>query len=141
MTATRIGPTTIIGIVTVLLTSGAACGQTYAARGAVGFLQEWEIKADLAKSAARASDNYSGAITLRHIGLCSANGVEEKSGTVELKMSSKTADIEGTISLSGDQCRVSTTAALHYSGLLTCKSGDAIPIKLSIEAVPTNRAP
>lgn len=137
----NIGSAIILGVSIVLLADGGAHGQTYTARGEIGFLQEWEIKASLAKTATRSGDDYAGAATLRHTGLCSTNGVEEKSGNVVLKMLPKTADVTGTLSLPDDQCSITATAARHYAGLLKCKNGELIPLNLRIETSPAEKAP
>jgi hypothetical protein len=60
---------------------------SYSASGQIGYLQEWEIKGSLAKTITRSGAEYAGPVTLRHVGLCSVNGVEEKAGVVELKVS------------------------------------------------------
>jgi hypothetical protein len=116
-------------------TAGSALAQSYSAQGAIGYLQEWEMKGSLAKTATGTGADYAGPVTLRHVGLCSANGVEEKSGTLELKVSSRKSDIEGTLVLPDDNCRVTASASQGYAGLLNCRDGQGIPIKFSIEQV------
>jgi hypothetical protein len=118
--------------------AGGALAQSapsYSAQGAVGYLGEWEMKGNLAKTATGTGADYAGPVTLRHTGLCSVNGVEEKSGTLELKMSSRKSDIEGTLALPDDKCHVTASASQGYTGLLACRDGQGIPIKFSIEQV------
>jgi hypothetical protein len=117
-------------------TAGAALAQSYSAKGHVGYLQEWEIKGSLAKTATHFGTTYTGPVTLRHVGLCSINGVEEKSGTLEVKVSSWTSHVEGTLVMPDDDCRVVASASQGYSGLLSCRTGQGIPIKFSIEQTP-----
>ena len=107
--------------------------QTYSAEGQIGYLQEWEMKASLVKTAGNAGATYVGPVTLRHVGLCSANGVEEKSGVFELKISPRPSDVEGTLVMANDNCHVVASAAQGYSGLLNCRDGQGIPIRFSIE--------
>ena len=109
----------------------AALAQPYSATGQVGYLQEWELKASLAKTAAASGEVFDGPATLRHVGLCSVNGVEEKSGTVRLTVSR--SGIEGTLAMEGDSCRIVAAASRSYSGLISCHDGQAVPINLSIE--------
>jgi hypothetical protein len=116
-----------------IFAAGGAQAQSYSAEGAVGYLGEWEMKGSLAKTATGAGAGYAGPVTLRHVGLCSVNGVEEKAGTLELKMSSRKSDIEGTLVLPDDKCRVTASASQGYTGLLSCRDGQGIPIKFSIE--------
>jgi hypothetical protein len=111
----------------------AASAEPYAASGQVGYLQEWELKATLAKTASGGRVEYSGPMTLRHVGLCSANGVEEKSGSMRVTMSRSATAVEGTLAMEGDSCRLVASRAQSYSGLLTCRNGQGVPVSFSIE--------
>jgi hypothetical protein len=75
--------------------------------------------------------DFYGPVTLRHVGLCSVNGVEEKSGTVRLTVSR--SRVEGTLSMEGDSCRIVASEQQSYSGLMTCRDGQAVPINLSVD--------
>jgi hypothetical protein len=119
----------------LIWTSSCPTGaQTYSASGQIGYLQEWEMKASLVKTVTGTSASYDGPVTLRHVGLCSTNGIEEKSGTVQLRVS-KSSGIDGTLAMKDDDCRIVASAAQSYSGLLSCRDGQGIPIKFSIEQV------
>lgn len=121
-----------------LLTSAAcvasslAGAQSYSADGQIGYLQEWEMKGNLAKTMTRAGENYTGPVTLRHVGLCSANGIEEKSGLVQLRILSKNSGFDGTLALADDNCRISASGGQPYTGLLSCRNGQGIPIHFTI---------
>jgi hypothetical protein len=117
----------------ICIVAATAAAEPYAASGQVGYLQEWELKASLAKSVSGRKIEYSGPVTLRHVGLCSINGVEEKSGNIRLTMSRAPAAAEGTLALEGDSCRIVANQAPSYSGLLTCRNGQGVPISFSIE--------
>jgi hypothetical protein len=70
-------------------------------------------------------------VTLRHVGICSVNGAEEKSGVVRLKVSR--SGIEGTLAMEGDSCRIVAAAARSYSGLMSCHDNQSVPISFSID--------
>jgi hypothetical protein len=110
-----------------------AAAEPYAASGQVGYLQEWELKASLAKTTSGGRVEYSGPVTLRHVGLCSVNGVEAKFGNMRLTMSRAPGAAEGTLAMEGDSCRIVATKVPSYSGLLTCRNGQGVPISFSIE--------
>jgi len=94
-----------------LISSGTpASAQSYSASGQIGYLQEWEIKGNLARTATRTGADYSGTVTLRHVGLCSVNGVEEKSGVMQLKVSP--SRLEGTLAMDDDSCRIVASAGI-----------------------------
>jgi hypothetical protein len=124
---------TLLVAISICIVAATAGAEPYAASGQVGYLQEWELKANLAKTVSGSKIEYSGPVTLRHVGLCSANGVEEKSGNMRLTMSRAPAAAEGTLALEGDSCRIVANQAPSYSGLLTCRNGQGVPISFSIE--------
>ena len=111
--------------------AGPALAQSLSAKGQIGYLQEWEMQANLAGTAD--STGYAGAITLRHVGLCSINGSEEKTGTLELHVSTRPPHVEGTLALADDKCHLAASGAQGYSGLLKCRDGQDVPINFSIE--------
>jgi hypothetical protein len=113
--------------------AGSVMAQSYSVSGQVGYLQEWEIKANLAKTITGSGVNYDGPVTLRHVGLCSVNGVEEKSGVVRLTVSRRASSVEGTLSLKDDICRIAASASKPHSGLLNCRDGQGVPISFSID--------
>jgi hypothetical protein len=120
--------------------ASAAPAQPYSASGQVGYLQEWELKASLAKTFTGGKVEYSGPLTLRHVGLCSANGAEEKSGELTLRVSRWTAGIEGTLAMDGDSCRIVASASRSYSGLMSCRNGQGVPISFSIDPMGAAQA-
>jgi hypothetical protein len=122
----------LLSAVFVCAGAATALGQSYSVEGQAGYLQEWEIKASLKKTVTSAGVNYDGPVTLRHVGLCSVNGVEEKSGVVQLKVSRRTSAIEGTLAMQDDSCRIVASASQPYSGLLNCRDGQGVPINFTI---------
>ena len=115
--------------------AGSAMAQSYSVSGQVGYLQEWEMKANLAKTITSSGVSYDGPVTLRHVGLCSVNGPEEKSGVVRLTVSLKTSAVEGTLALKDDTCRIVASASKSHSGLLNCRDGQGVPIHFSIDEI------
>jgi hypothetical protein len=113
--------------------AGHVMAQSYSINGQVGYLGEWEIKANVAKTITGSGVNYDGPVTLRHVGLCSVNGVEEKSGVVRLTVSRRASSVEGTLSLKDDICRIAASASKPHSGLLNCRDGQGVPISFSID--------
>jgi hypothetical protein len=113
--------------------AGSVMAQSYSVNGQVGYLGEWEMKANLAKTITGSGVSYDGPVTLRHVGLCSVNGPEEKSGVVRLMVSRKTSAVEGTLAMKDDACRIAASASKPHSGLLNCRDGQGVPINFSID--------
>ena len=123
----------LISAIWISAGAGSAMAQSYSVSGQVGYLQEWEMKANLAKTITDSGVSYDGPVTLRHVGLCSVNGVEEKSGVVRLTVSRRASSVEGTLSLKDDTCRIAASASKPHSGLLNCRDGQGVPISFSID--------
>ena len=113
--------------------AGHVMAQSYSINGQVGYLGEWEIKANVAKTITGSGVNYDGPVTLRHVGLCSVNEPEEKSAVVRLTVSRKTPAVEGTLTMKDDTCRIVASASKSHSGLLNCRDGQGVPIHFSID--------
>lgn len=126
---------TIVAVIMMFGVAPTAWAQSYSFSGQIGYLHEWEMTGNLAKTVTLQGADYSGTMTLRHVGLCSANGVEKKQGRMRLKVSS--ARLEGTLVMDDDQCKMVVSGS-SGSGLLTCRSGQDVPINLRIgQAVET----
>ena len=117
----------IVSVMLICAGSQAALAQSYSASGQIGYLQEWEIKGSLAKTISRSGAEYAGPVTLRHVGLCSTNGVEEKAGVLQLKVSA------ARLTMVDDNCRIVASASSSYQGLLSCRNGQGVPIHFSID--------
>ena len=121
----------LVSAMLICMSAPVALAQTYSASGQIGYLQEWEMKGRLVKTVIGKSEDYSGSVTLRHVGLCSVNGVEEKSGLIHL--SGSPSRFEGTLAMDDDNCRITASASRPYSGLLSCRNGGGVPINFSID--------
>ena len=55
--------------------------------GYAGHLGEWELTATLAKSTSSGGGDLSGSLRMKHVGFCSKDGPEEKTGAIEVRMS------------------------------------------------------
>ncbi|MCP3407388.1 hypothetical protein [Bradyrhizobium sp. CCGB01] len=128
----------VVAIFVLFAAAPAARAQSYSASGQIGYLHEWEITGNLAKTVTRLGAEYSGTVTLRHVGLCSVNGVEQKQARMQLKVSS--GRLEGMLIKDEDQCRIVASGS-SGSGLLICGSAQGVPINLLIgKAVETEAA-
>ena len=139
MMATRAVVISSLLVAGACVASSVAAAETYSANGQIGYLQEWEMKGNLTKTTTRAGANYDGPVTLRHVGLCSADGIEEKSGVVQLRVTN--ASFIGTLTLTDDNCRISASNGQPYAGLLNCRDGQGIPIHFTIEPAAAEPMP
>lgn len=99
--------------------------------GYSGFLGEWEITATVTANADRPQE-YAGPLAMKHVGLCTQDGPEEKTGDIRLRMSSP-SQLEATLSVADIQCSFHGQLSDFYSGTLNCPDREAVPLKLWVK--------
>src|ERR1700759_3392586 len=62
--------------------------------GYSGYLGEWELTATVADDGSSAPKQYSGALAMKHVGLCTQEGPEEKSGRMRIRMAPSATRLE-----------------------------------------------
>jgi hypothetical protein len=96
--------------------------------GYSGFLGEWEITATVTANSDRPTE-YAGPLTMKHVGLCTQDGPEEKTGDIRLRMSAP-SQLDATLSVADIQCSYHGRLSDFYSGTLNCPDREAVPLKL-----------
>ena len=64
-----------------------ASAQSLQIVGYSGYLGEWELTATVTETASGHTKEYSGPLTMKHVGLCTQDGPEEKTGEMRLQIS------------------------------------------------------
>lgn len=103
--------------------------------GTSGYLSEWELQAEVTASRSGGREEYSGPLTLKHIGLCSPNGAVEKSGTIRFHISKSvwSSEIHATLLIDGSQCTYRAQVSDSSSGFMDCPGGNAIPLTMRMQ--------
>ena len=96
--------------------------------GYAGDLGEWELTANLTEQTTFWKKQFSGPLTLRHTGICSVLGPEEKTGEMRLRQSG--SRVEATLLLDGTTCSYSGKLGDFYSGTMNCPGRSGTPLKL-----------
>jgi hypothetical protein len=119
-------------VLSMTATQGRAGSGSREVGGQAGFLGEWELSAVVSE---RAADGLrlDGPLTLRHTGLCSVNGPEEKSGEIRLSLSPASGRVNATLVIDGSACTYSGNLQSDSNGLLRCPNTPAVPLTLWIK--------
>jgi hypothetical protein len=97
--------------------------------GYTGWLGEWELKADLARRGDRV-DELSGPMNLRHVGICTVDGPEEKSGYMRVRLSNWSSRVEARLIVDGVECLYRGTLSDSHESELNCPDRRPTPITL-----------
>jgi hypothetical protein len=101
--------------------------------GYSGYLGEWELTAAVTPDGSSADNRYSGALQMKHVGLCTQDGPEEKSGKIRIRMPPSSSQLEATLSVDGVECSYKGILTDFYSGNLNCAGQTAVPLKLWVK--------
>ena len=116
-------------IVLILLAAPAAA-QTLQVLGYSGHLGEWELTAVVTEGTSSRIKEFSGPLTMRHIGLCSQDGPEERAGQIRFQMLASSSQLNATLVMGGVECSYSGRLSDSYNGMMNCSDRQAIPLKL-----------
>jgi hypothetical protein len=99
--------------------------------GYAGVLGEWELTATVTENSSRLSKEFSGPLTMKHTGVCTQDGPEEKTGELRFQLSS--SRLTATLLVAGVACTYSGKLSDSYSGMMNCPDRSAVPLRLWIK--------
>ena len=98
--------------------------------GYAGVLGEWELTATVSDNASRLTREFSGPLTMKHTGVCTQDGPEEKTGEMRFQISALSSRLSATLSVDGVTCSYSGKLSDSYNGMMTCPDRPAVPLRL-----------
>jgi hypothetical protein len=107
-----------------------AGAETLQVIGYSGYLGEWELTATVTERISSRTKEYSGPLTMRHIGLCTQDGPEEKMGEMRFQISASLSQLNAKFSVAGVECTYSGRLSDSYTGTMDCPDRQAVPLKL-----------
>ena len=110
-----------------------ASAQSLEVLGYSGYLGEWELTATVTEKMSSRAREYSGPLTMKHVGLCTQDGPEEKTGEMRLQISSSSSQLKATFSVAGVECTYSGRLSDSYTGTMECPDRQAVPLKLWVK--------
>jgi len=116
-------------IVLCALTTPAGA-QSLQVIGYSGYLGEWELTATVTENVSGQTKEYSGPLTMKHVGVCTQDGPEEKTGEIRFQISASSSQLNGTFSVAGVECTYSGRLSDSYTGTMDCPDRQAVPLKL-----------
>ena len=112
------------------LLAAPAEAQSLQVIGYSGHLGEWELTAVVTEGTSSRTKEFSGPLTMRHIGLCSQDGPEERTGQMRFQMLASSSQLNATLVIAGVECSYSGRLTDSYNGMMNCSDRQAIPLKL-----------
>lgn len=115
----------LLAVIMLSALSVTAYAQSRQVIGYAGVLGEWELTATVTE--ARAGE-LSGPVTMTHVGICTQDEPERKTGEIRLQMSS--SRLNAKLSLAGVECTYSAQLSDAYKGQINCPDRPAMSLTL-----------
>ena len=123
----------LLPIMLAVLATPAGAAQPLQVIGYSGYLGEWELTATVTETASGSTAEYLGPLTMKHVGICSQDGPEEKTGALRFRISASSSRLNATISVAGVECTYSGQLSDSYAGTMNCPGREGIPLKLWVK--------
>jgi hypothetical protein len=107
-----------------------ASAQSRQVVGYAGVLGEWELTAAVTEQAGLLSKAFSGPLSLKHVGICTQDGPEQRTGEIRFQISALSSRLDATLLVEGVACSYSAGLSDPYSGMMACPDREAVPLKL-----------
>jgi hypothetical protein len=120
----------LVALIVLGAVSVPAHAETRQVIGYAGVLGEWELTATVTEKASWRTKQYSGPLSMKHVGLCTQDGPEEKAGEIRIQISALSSQLDATLLVEGIECTYSASSSAPYSGMMACPDREAIPLKL-----------
>ena len=119
----------LLPIVLGVLTTPASA-QSLQVVGYSGYLGEWELTATVTETTSGHTKEYSGPLMMKHVGVCTQDGPEEKTGEMRIRISASSSQLDATLWIAGAACTYSGRLSDAYTGRMDCPDRQAVPLKL-----------
>ena len=70
---------------------------------------------------------------MKHVGMCTQDGPEEKTGEMRFQISASSSQLNATLLVAGVECTYSGRLSDSYSGTMACPDREAVPLKLWVK--------
>jgi hypothetical protein len=101
--------------------------------GQAGFLGEWELTATVTERIAENTQEFIGPLKLKHVGVCTQDGPEEKTGELRLRVSELPARVRATLLIEDTECSYTGDLNTSYEGIMNCPDRRGVPLSLWIK--------
>jgi hypothetical protein len=123
----------LVPVMLGILAAPAGAAQPLQVIGYSGYLGEWELTATVTETAPGSTTEYLGPLTLKHVGICTQDGPEEKTGALRFQLLASSSRLSATISVAGVECTYNGQLSDSYSGTMNCPGRAGVPLKLWVK--------
>jgi len=118
----------LLGVVTLCLLE-VPKGQAMEFLGEAGVLGEWELTGNLTESGSGPSNEFSGPLKMKHVGICTVDEPEERAGDIRLQFADDSRSrVTAELLLEGVACTYDARKTGAYEGTMSCAGRAPVPL-------------
>lgn len=113
--------------------AASANAETLQVAGQAGHLGEWELTANVTAEMQGGKKQFAGPLVMKHVGICSVDGPEEKTGQIKFQMTGAASRIKATLVIEGKECTFAGVLSATHQGTMECRDGAPLPVSLWVQ--------
>ena len=98
--------------------------------GTTGYLSEYELSGSVSERDMNGRKEFSGPLTVRHVGLCTHDGPQESVGEIRLELAEAPSQVTATLDFDGSKCTYKGIFSESYQGYMDCGRERSLPLRL-----------
>jgi hypothetical protein len=110
--------------------AASANAQSLEIHGKTGYMGEYELSSTVSRQISNGRKEYSGSLTVRHVGLCTRDGPKESVGENRLQISNWSSRVTATLDFDGSKCTYKGYLSESYHGFMDCSDASSLPLRL-----------
>lgn len=98
--------------------------------GTTGYAGEYELSGSVSEQDLNGKREFSGPLTVRHVGLCTHDGPKETVGEIRFELAKSSSSITATLDFQGSKCAYKGVLSESHHGFMDCGREGSLPLKL-----------
>ena len=98
--------------------------------GTTGYAGEYELSGSVSEEDLNGKKQFSGPLTVRHVGLCTHDGPKETVGEIRFELAKSSSSITATLDFNGSKCAFKGVLSESYHGFMDCGREGSLPLRL-----------
>ena len=119
-----------VSFLLVLSSIAVARAEPLQIHGTTGYVSEYELSGSVSEQELNGIVEFSGPLTVRHVGLCTHDGPKETVGEIRFELSKSSSRITATLNFDVSKCTYDGTLSESYHGFMDCGRGGSVPLSL-----------
>jgi hypothetical protein len=117
-------------VVTLSVLGVPARAEPLQIHGMTGYVSEYELSGSVSEQDLNGKKEFSGPLTVRHVGLCTHDGPAETVGKIRFELTKASSRIVATLDFQGTKCAYKGVLSESYRGFMDCGREGSLPIRL-----------